>query len=714
MDKEEKEKVDQEEEEIPSDVVNSLKSLLSDIEREDDSIRLSNMKVWRQLQQYSRGIQDIYWDEYAQDWRSFSSDYNSDSDDAGVSSNKNINIFRAHMESVVAALSVNVPGTSYFPDDADNPLDVETAEAFSAITELIQKHNKSQLAIIKCLYIMWTQGTVFAYNYFKTDPKFGSISIPIKEQHEIFTFDLYCINCGYHIGSVKETPPTSPIHCPYCQFENIPEYLSFPETIERIVDYRNEPKGRECFDFFGPINVKIPFYARKQEDCGYLLLKLDPHYAMLKSLYNEEDITSGNSGEDTYERWMRLSNEYRGYIPENLSTHRSLWIRPWMYYAIKNDTVIEYLKSNFPNGALITYVNDKIVGLVNENLDDHWTISVDPLSDFIHNEPLGKPLQPIQEMRNDLVDLVFKSIEYGIPENFADPRVLDFSKYKDQPATPGMFTPAKPAPGQSIGDSFFQTSPSHVSAEVQEFGQQLDSDGQFVVGDFPSVYGGPSEGSKTAFEYDKSNSQALQRLSLAWKRLVDLWTNLQSKCAVEFVENLKEDEKTVKKENGKFINVWIRKSKLTGKIGNIEPETSEQLPQSWEQKWHLITNLMSQKDPVINSVLFAPENSQILKQAVSMPQFYIPGDNDRTKQWDEIYSLISNPSDPSIQVDQIMDDHSVHKRVIKYYMTSSQGVYLYKTNPSAYQAITKHYTIHDQFDVQTLDQSNAPQQVQES
>lgn len=700
-----------EEEDLPEEVKKALKTILDNIEHEDEDIRITELRNWRQLQLYAKGIMDIYWDELATDWRSFSND----DSDIEIGPNRNINIFRAHMESVVAALSVKVPTTIFFPDDADNPEDCETADAYSAIADLLQKHNKSPLQIIKIIYIMWTQGTVAAYNYYKIDPKYGSVRVPKKVEQKILSYDMYCDNCGNGLGLVKETPPTMPLHCDNCKVTKVPQSLAFEETIERIVDYTTEPKGRVEFDFFGPINVKIPFYARKQSDIGYLLLKLDPHFAMLRSIY-DADIKSGGPGEDTYERWIRLTQEYQGNIPRDLCTIKSLWIRPWMYFSITNDdSTVELLLKTYPNGAYCTFVNDKLTDCIDENLDDHWTISIDPLSDFIHNEPLGKPLQPIQDMRNDLVDLSFKTIEYGISENFVDPQVVDFNKYKEQQATPGMLTPAKSKAGQTLGESFFQTTPAHLSAEVQEFGQQLDTDGQFVVGDFPSVYGGPSEGSKTAFEYDKSNAQALQRLSLTWKRLVDLWTNLMSKAVVEYAENMKEDEKNVKRENGRFINTWIRKESLNGKIGSVEPETSEQLPQSWEQKWHLITNLLQMQDPAINSVLLSPENAHLMKQAVALPQFYVPGDHDRTKQFGEIYDLIANPQDQSVQVGLDEDDHPVHERVIKHYLTSPQGIHLYKSNPMAYQAIIQHYRMHKQAEQELMmqqgqmtDQSNAP------
>ena len=38
----------------------------------------------------------------------------------------------------------------------------------------------------------------------------------------------------------------------------------------------------------------------------------------------------------------------------------------------------------------------------NESLDDHWTLTYNPLSDYIHYDPIGLLLSSVQDITNDL------------------------------------------------------------------------------------------------------------------------------------------------------------------------------------------------------------------------------------------------------------------------------------------------------------------------
>src|ERR1041385_9357369 len=90
-----------------------------------------------------------------------------------------------------------------------------------------------------------------------------------------------------------------------------------------------------------------------------------------------------------------------------------------------------------------------------------------------------------------------------------------------------MIYPARAREGQTLGNSFYEGGRATLSREVAPFGQQVDKDSQFVVGSFPSLYGGPGEGkSRTLGEYQQSRTMALQRLSLAWSFFPINWANM--------------------------------------------------------------------------------------------------------------------------------------------------------------------------------------------
>ena len=96
---------------------------------------------------------------------------------------------------------------------------------------------------------------------------------------------------------------------------------------------------------------------------------------------------------------------------------------------------------------------------------------------------------------------------------------------------------------------------------------------------------------------------------------------------------------------------WIRQVDISGNVGDVEPEISEAFPVSWSQKRDVIMNLMQMKNPNVDAVIQHPENSSMVASIIGMPEMYIPGDDDRTKQLMEIADLVQSepimgPPDP--------------------------------------------------------------------
>jgi len=293
-----------------------------------------------------------------------------------------------------------------------------------------------------------------------------------------------------------------------------------------------------------------------------------------------------------------------------------------------------------------------------------------------------------------------ETINHGIPSDFADPETINFDTYGRFEAVPGFIYKAKPRrPGDPLGNSFYTQNRATLSREVALFLQQLDKDAQFSIGSFPSVYGGPSEGkSRTFSEYAASRQMALQRLSIAWTYIVDWWVRTMTGAVDMYKECVIEDERFTKYENGNYINVWIKRSEMEGKIGGVEAEASETFPVSQTQIKDLLLRLIELNNEYINAALYNPENSKIVQDALALTELRIPGEDQRVKQSYEINELLKsgpiNEMQSTIPVEEFVDDHNIHISVLKSFMVSSIGMEEKRTNPLGYANLNAHMMEH--------------------
>jgi len=235
------------------------------------------------------------------------------------------------------------------------------------------------------------------------------------------------------------------------------------------------------------------------------------------------------------------------------------------------------------------------------------------------------------------------------------------------------------------------------SAELDNKVERL---AQFTSGALPAIWGGPaaSGSSKTLGEYEQSRNQALQRLGIIWKTVNFWFASLMSKSIKDYIKNMQSDEYFVQEHGSSFINVWIRRSELSGKIGDITPEVSEQFPSSWAQTSAKVMELMGMKNPFIDGILGHPENLELVAHIIGVPDLYIPGEDERNKELLVIAMVLHTPTTPDpvtgemlpIQappVDPMIDNPAVQSEVLKAFLGSDIGVDLQSSNPAAYAAL---------------------------
>ena len=721
---------------LSDDLTQAIKAIADHFALEDRATRNRQIRQWKRLKYYWNGFFRIWWSEVAHDWRVWDQSAGVGTDYDDFAYDKPINLFRGFLESVIAALTVAVPSVQCTPDDASNPLDISTAKAGNKVQELIYKHNNVMLIWIQAFYIYCTEGMVACYSRPECSKKYGMYDEDEYKDEEIEQQVKICPNCQQNMVDVDmmqdEQDEFAPgdedanLHallnkgqelCPNCMAMVDPELQTEKMVITRLVGKTKHPKSRVKLDVLGGLNVKVPNYARNQEDCPYLEFSEEVHYSVAMDRYSDiKDKIKGQGGpvsgsggaNDPYERWGRLSPQYYGEFPTNTVTVRKVWLRPCTY-GIVDDKFTTELEEKFPDGLCATFVNDNFADVYNSALDDYWTLTKNPTSDYVHYDPLGMLLTSVQEISNDIISLTLQTMEHGIPQTFVNPRVLNPEQYRKSEARPGDLIFTNPSSGANIADNFATIKTASLSPEVQPFQDKIFEAGQFVSGALPSIYGGASTGSgRTAAQYSMQRAQALQRLQTPWKMFTFWWKEIFGKAIPMFLKEMKDDEKftTKDKNTNNFVNVFIRKSETLGKIGSVELEASDQLPITYAQKQDLIQKLLQSGNPQLMQAVMSPQNLPILKQIIGLDEFIVQGEDDRQKQYEEIQLLIQGePQDDGTgnQVSTILpepyvDNHFVEADICRQFLVSDAGRLLKTENPQGYQNVLMHMQMHLQME----------------
>lgn len=737
-----------------------LKTVVDHFDKEDRAVRERQIRTWRRLKLFWEGFQQTWYSEVAHDWRIWDQETSEDSDQSYY--DKPVNIFRAYLESIIAALSVTVPPVKCYPDDADDELDLSTAQAGDKIAQLIYRHNDVSLLWLHALFIYCTEGMVAYYSYPKDSKEYGTYQKKTyrddTEEHEY----VECPLCGYQMSDEvvnqadelhklehDEFMPDdedAALHaamneyagqdiCPSCSQLMDPAIRRETLIVTKLIGTTSEPKSRVCLEAYGGLYIKVPNYARTQAECPYLEYSYECNVVIALERYEclrgsksklREKVKSDAGGVyDPYEAWGRLSPQYRGEYPLNTITMRHMWLRPCAFNVLDDEKDVAELKKLFPDGCKATYANDEFADAENEALDDCWTLTYNPLSDYVHCDPLGLLLTSVQEITNDLISLTLQTVEHGIPQTFADPAVLNFNAYQQTEAVPGGIYPATPKSGKGLAEGFHEVKTATLSQEVIPFTQNVQSLGQLVSGALPSLFGGQLEGSETASQYSMSRSQALQRLQNTWKMFTSAWKQVFGKAVPMFIKVTVEDERDVQRNShGGFINVFIRQAEMQGKIGRVELEANENLPLTWSQRKDVVMQLLQAANPQILEIISAPENLSIIHEAIGLDDFFVPGEDDKTKQYAEIKQLVNSEpitvpamdpmtgqqteqEYPSVEIEPDIDNNAIEFEICRAWLVSEAGRQCKVDNEAGYKNVLLHARMH----MQVIQQQQMEQQM---
>lgn len=735
-------------------VEKALLAILESVEREDEYLRLQQGKQFKKNNLFWHGFQYLFWSDVDNDWRIPTREQVqevSSREDTKYIFDFVINIFKAHGESIIAAMSADIPEVRFGPRNAQDPTDNRAVEAADNCVELISKWNRAKLKIIEALFFLATEGFVASYTYNRKDQEYGSVKIPqYGTKPQDVPGSSICENCGYQAASgdqgdhgsdslpvsqdaevptnsepdeddqpdqmmaggqeqeiVQQPNEVPPETCPDCG-QPMSQQPASQEDVPFLQGTTLVPKGREIIEIYGALDVRVSSSCRKQADLGYLIHYVDADPAVFKDAYPDHREQIDSDPGQSYERSIRQSSlSMEGFqLNIRLATQKRCWFRRWMFERLdaEFDDIRDEMKKEYPNGVFCSFIGQTMCEPARpESMDKHWTITKAGPSKGVHADPLLQSTVPLQEIHNNLTNLFIMQVEYGVPATYADTEVFDFDGQSKQEVSPGYTYPVTPRPGQSIADAFYTEKTTTVSGEAQTLLNFVKESEQFVSGSFPSIYGGAAEGgSKTLGEYEKSRSFALQRLGLVWYFINVWWGETIHKSLLSFIEHQIDDETlTFQTSPGSWQTKWIRKADLKGSFDRVEPEASSDFPVSFGQKRSTVMALLQLGNEEINSVLLSPENASTVQSYIGLTDFKIPMENQRRKQMREILELIG--MDPfetqegimaTVPVEPLIDDHEVHMEILRDFLVSDAGQDLKKENSGGYANCLAHLMEH--------------------
>lgn len=189
--------------EIDKDNINRIaKSIIDQSTISDKTGREALVLLWKRNLLYWSGFQKLFQSSSSPDWRTPFDLSEGERDEFGIDIDevsRILNKYRGHGEVFVSALSAGLPHTRFYPDDADNPDDLTTSDAYSRIAELIEKHNDSFSLFVYALFTIYNQSFVAAHTYYETSHEYGTEKIPQYEMQEQENTDVSCSSCGEYV-----------------------------------------------------------------------------------------------------------------------------------------------------------------------------------------------------------------------------------------------------------------------------------------------------------------------------------------------------------------------------------------------------------------------------------------------------------------------------------------------------------------------------------
>lgn len=697
------------------DLQKELYSLYLKCVSEDRYPRLVEVKDVKKAEFYWGGRQYVWWSNQDKKWQLPSQAQAVNYDDLNLNDMPRFefvtNIYQARGLMVIGAVAGAPPRIRFFPADADNPDDLETADGRTKLARLIQRWNPVQKMLQEEVYHAWTGGFIaFWTRYVGDGEKFGTDSLDIITEGAEDTSDtILCPQCRWSAPAEQAEPP---VPCPECGTELtaddiIPgEPIPVPEDGGTI----DAPKGRQVISVFGALNCKRPQHVQDQSEYHYFAIEREVHYSILRAAFSEkaDEIKPGMAfgADDSSERNARLSVAENtklltqtGSAQAALCTYAVVWFRPSAFWMVDDKSHRAKLLELFPRGCRVELSGSTYLKSEDQSMDDCIVTCHAMPGRGQHRPAIGTSMLSIQDRINTFSNIEAETYEYGIPITYRAADTFSSDANEDQRAAPGLEIEIALAPQQQIQNRIMQVRADAASSTMQAHEQALMGPvSDEISGAYPAVSGatGPGLTPETLGQQSMQRDQAMGRMGVFYVNLKQAHADILTLACRNLEQNITGILKSpVLGNTGDFESDTIDVTAMEGEA-EAYPEGDENFPELWNQQRATMMQVMqSQYGPIL---IQEPDNIELFCKLTGIPELKIPGLSARRKALKAINSIIKaltptedNPMGgiPMVEPDD-SDFHDIEAVTCKSFLNDSKGQKLKQDNPLAFEAVKKY------------------------
>ena len=750
---------------ISEDDQAQLRGLVRNLLSQSDMSRRNQLRRVLRGRDYFDNKFNIVWDDGLRLYVPLSainlSSYDLADEESDTDSLLNWNIYQATGMYLISSLAGGRPTVRWYPKNAENQLDVQTANASTDVLDLFYRTNGLATQLNRQAFLLFNDAVSYAYvRYVQDGPRFGFRDAAIIENvtKELRPAGYMCGYCGAFTDA--RTAMQTNGACSKCgQPLSAGAYQNaVTGPVPTQVGTRQVANGAEILNFYGVPEVRVPPEAASIALASYFCLQTEEDPGFLAALYPwlADKIQAGTfMGEETLieERQARLSiragtwqGPYGAVDGSNEKvTFTRIWVRPYLFYRIKDPETRQRLLTAFPKGAFFAFAGNVFCESRNECMDDYWVMCHAYPGDGAIRPSIGEILLDAQDALNDLMDAEIQAARHAVPFTLYNQELLGGAEFKQSKSRGGMMYPVEMKDARSLGEQVLQTGTPAMPADVGALRQEIFGHiSQWLSGALPGMTGQGDPNLPTAKAFAQAREQALGRLGVTWQNILDCWVKIAELAVKHFIENRTDDVLVPDMTPIGFRNRVVKLSSLQGQAVAYA-ESSETFPLTNSEKRDNVLN-MARISPAFGAALASPENYEFTKSIGALQGFKLPGEKARAKQLREIQRLLQEqpiqppppppmppmpppgpgmmppgppqggpagpppgppgmppmpmvpmpppPPQPSIPIDFKTDDHMHEFAAGQEWLQSEEADELRNTNPAGYANVVLHIGAH--------------------